>query len=248
MKTVFINGSPKKSFSASSYFLGIQRFFTGGIAVKEKLRGKADYERILGELKDADNAVFCLPLYIDGVPSHFLSFMKELESFCRENKVNLNIYAVSNSGFIEGNQSRPMFRVFENFCARSGNRWCGGVGIGGGVMLNVTRILFVVNIALLLLEIVLSGVQTDNWLPTNELIEFSTSALLLLFLNLGVFIYTLRMGCFIKKGKPAGERFTRILIPSFIFIIIADIFFTIISVFKGGIFKGWFSKKKPSIN
>lgn len=33
--------------------------------------------------------------------------------------------------------------------------------------------------------------------------------------------------------------------PSFVFIIFADIFFTIMSLFQGGIFRGWFAKKKP---
>ena len=36
-----------------------------------------------------------------------------------------------------------------------------------------------------------------------------------------------------------------ILIPSFVFILFADIFFTILSVFQGGFFRGWFSRFKP---
>jgi hypothetical protein len=35
------------------------------------------------------------------------------------------------------------------------------------------------------------------------------------------------------------------MVPSFVFIIFADIFFTIMSLFQGGIFRGWFAKKKP---
>lgn len=87
-------------------------------------------------LRDADNVVFCLPLYIDGVPSHVLGFMREMERFCRDNGLSLHVYAISNGGFIEGNQSRPLMRVLESFCARSGRRWGGGIGIGGGVALD----------------------------------------------------------------------------------------------------------------
>ena len=47
MKTVFINCSPKKRFCASSYFLFLQRLFTGGEKVNEKLRTPADHGRIL---------------------------------------------------------------------------------------------------------------------------------------------------------------------------------------------------------
>jgi len=35
-------------------------------------------------------------------------------------------------------------------------------------------------------------------------------------------------------------------VPSFVFIIYADIFFTIMSLFQGGIFRGWLAKKEPT--
>lgn len=243
MKTVLINGSPKKRFSASAYFLSVQRFFLRGKTVTEHLRNKGDHARVLQALSDADNVIFCLPLYVDGVPSHVLRFMQELELHCRENSQKLNVYVVSNNGFIEGCQSRPMFRVFENFCARSGLSWGGGVGIGGGVMLNVLRILFFVQLAVLLLSIAVSGLQYSNWLPVDALWSALANTLWILFFNLGVLVYTFLQGLAVSKGKPAGERFTRILLPSFLFIPIADIFFFLISLLKGGVFRGWFSRK-----
>ena len=75
MKTVFINGSPKKKLSVSSYLLGIVRILTRGEVVKEQVRNPKDYERILSSIENADNVVFGLPLYVDGVPSHMLAFM-----------------------------------------------------------------------------------------------------------------------------------------------------------------------------
>ena len=243
MKTVFINCSPKKRFCASSYFLGLQRLFVKGTKVTERLRNRNDHERILNELSDADAVVFCLPLYVDSVPSHVLPFLKEMEHFCKENGISLNLYSISNNGFIEGNQSEALLQVFQNFCARSNLNWCGGIGIGGGVMLNVTRILFVVQIAVFLLNMLLSGVQTGNFFSTELLTDFGFDFLVLLFLNLGVLFYILTMGIAINKGSFYGKRYTRILIPSFVFIIFTDIFFTIISILKGGIFRGWLSAK-----
>ena len=84
MKMVFINGSPKKKFSASAYFLGVQKFFVVGEKVSVNLRSKADYDSILDTLKDADAVVFCLPLYVDCVPSHVLSFLKVMEKCCQK--------------------------------------------------------------------------------------------------------------------------------------------------------------------
>ena len=110
-------------------------------------------------------------------------------------------------------------------------------------MLNVMRIMIFVELGILLLNILISGVQLGNWLPMNVLSEFASEILWILFLNAGVIWYSLRMGNALNKGRVCGKKYTRILIPSFLFVIAANIFFTIISVFKGGIFRGWLSKK-----
>ena len=245
MKTVFINCSPKKRFCASSYFLFLQRLFVGGEKVTEKLRTPADHDRILEQLRGAQAVVFGVPLYVDGIPSHVLRFMEKMEAFCRENSLHLSIYCISNNGFIEGKQNEPLMRIFENFCVRAGLTWGGGVGIGGGVMLNVTRILFVVQLGILLLNIVLSAADTGSFFPKDAWIGFGENAALLLFFNLGVLFYLIRMSFFLRKGTCAGRKYTRILLPSFVFILFADIFFLIVSVFEGGLFRGWLAKKMP---
>lgn len=236
MKTVFINGSPKKKLSVSSYLLGIVRLLVRGEVVTEQVRNAKDHERILNSIKDADTVVFGLPLYVDGVPSHMLTFMKEMEKFCVENDIHLNVYVLSNGGFIEGCQNRALMQVFENFCKRCHFEWCGGVGIGGGVMLNVMRIMFFVYLGLFVLNTVTSGL-------TASLPIFAEQLLVVLFFSLGAFFYCFRMGIAVNKGTACGVKYTRILLPSFLFILAADIFFIIISVFQGGIFRGWLSRK-----
>jgi hypothetical protein len=245
MKTVFINCSPKRKFCASAYFLFLQKLFTVGQKVTEKLRTPADHARILEQLKDAQAVVFCLPLYVDGVPSHVLRFMEEMERSCRENGLDLSVYCIANNGFIEGKQNEPLMQNFEHFCSGAGLTWGGGVGIGGGVMLNVTRILFAVDIALLVLNTVLSIINMGNVFSKEAWLSFAENAALLIFFNSGVFFFLARMGHHINKRSFAGKKYTRIMVPSFIFIIFADIFFVIISVLEGGIFRGWLAKKKP---
>ncbi|MBO4885392.1 MAG: hypothetical protein J5602_08775 [Clostridia bacterium] len=244
MKTVFINCSPKKRFCASAYFLSLQRLFTGGKKVTEKLRTPADHARILEQLRDAQAVVFSLPLYVDGVPSHVLRFLEEMEAFCKRNDLHLSLYCIANNGFIEGRQNEPLMQIFENFSSRAGLNWGGGVGIGGGVMLNVTRILFVVDIALLLVNTMLSAANTGNFFPRDAWISFGENAALLLYFNLGVLFYLARMGFSIRRRAFAGKKYTRILIPSFVFILFADIFFVLISLFEGGLFRGWLAKKE----
>ena len=237
MKTVFINGSPKKKLSVSSYILGIVRLLVRGEVVSEQVRNVGDHERVLEKLKDADVVVFGMPLYVDGVPSHMLTFMKAMEKFCIDNDIHLKVYAVSNGGFIEGCQNKPLMQVVENFCKRCDFQWCGGVGIGGGVMLNVMRIMLCVYAGLFVLNTVTSGL-------TASVPIFAEQLVVVLFFSLGAFFYCLRMGIAVNKGATCGVKFTRILLPSFLFILAADIFFVIISIFQGGIFKGWLSKKE----
>ena len=244
MKTVLINCSPKKRFCASSYFLSLQRLFVRGEKVCEKLRAPSDHARILEQIRDADAVVFCLPLYVDGVPSHVLRFMERMEAYCRERDLHPRVYCVANNGFIEGRQNEPLMQVFEHFCARAGLTWGGGTGIGGGVMLNVTRILFAVDIGLLLLNTALSAVNTGSFFPRDAWISFGENAALLLFFNLGVLFCLARMGRCIGRGAFSGKKYTRILIPSFVFILFADIFFVIVSLFEGGLFRGWLAKKE----
>ena len=244
MKTVFVNCSPKKRFCASAYFISLQRLFVRGQKVTERLRTPADHARVLEQLQDAQAVVFCLPLYVDGVPSHVLGFLQKMEAYCKEGNLHLNVYCIANNGFIEGRQNEPLMQVFENFCTRAGLAWGGGVGIGGGVMLNVTRIMFIVEIGLLLLNTVLSGLNTGNWLPLDAWVSFGQNAALLLFFNLGVLFYLAQMGGAIHHESHFGKKYTRILIPSFVFIVFADIFFVIISLFEGGLFRGWLAKKE----
>ena len=236
MKTIFINGSPKKKLSVSSYLLGIVRLWVRGEVVSEQVRNAGDHERVLESIKDADTVVFGMPLYVDGVPSHMLAFMKAMEKFCIDNDIHLKVYIVSNGGFIEGCQNKPLMQVLENFCKRCSFQWCGGVGIGGGVMLNVMRIMFFVYAGLFVLNTVTSGF-------TAALPIFAEQLIVVLFFSLGAFFYCLRMGSAVNKGTTCGVKFTRILLPSFLFILAADIFFVIISIFQGGIFKGWLSRK-----
>ena len=245
MKTLFINGSPKKRFCASSYFLFLQRLFVGGDKVTEHLRTRGDYQRILDQMPGADAVVFGAPLYVDGIPSHVMGFMEEMERSCREKGLHPRVYAIANNGFIEGKQNEPLMQLMENFCRRAGLTWGGGVGIGGGVMLNVTRILYFVQVGMLILNLLFNGISTGDFLPVGPLQSFLKNVLWLLYLNLGVLFYLIRMGRAVRKREEAGKRYTRILVPSFTFILFADVFFIILSFLEGGMFRGWLAKKVP---
>ena len=242
-KTVLINCSPKRKLSVSGFLMRCAGVLIRGKKEYLHLRTPADHQPILQALKDAGKVVFVTPLYVDGVPSHMLPFMREMEDFCRGNGLRLKVYVIANNGFIEGKQNEPLMQVMENFCARSGLEWCGGIGIGGGVMLNVERIMITVLFGLMLLNVLLNTVQGGNVL--DPVCSFGKSLLGLLILACGIIAFGIRLAVHINKGTDAGKKYTRIMLPSFVFIVFADVFFIIVSVLQGGIFRGWFSRFKP---
>ena len=243
MNTVFINCSPKKKLSVSGFIGKCAGFPVRGKKEYLQPRTPADRAAVLEALKDADTVVFVTPLYVDGLPSHILPLLKEMEASCRENMLHPKVYAIANNGFIEGRQNEPLMRVLENFCTRAGLEWRGGIGIGGGVMLNAERLVMTVMFFIMLLNIVLQAVRGGNLLEPVR--SFGTSLLQLLVLCCGILTYTVRLAVHINRGTDAGKRYTRIMLPSFVFILFADLFFIILSVFQGGIFRGWFSRFKP---
>lgn len=244
MKIVLIDCSPKKKLSASGFIAGFTSLFVMGEKKKEKLRTKADWSRVLDAVADADNVVFSMPLYVDGVPSHILPFLKEMELRCRENSPDMNVYVIANNGFIEGKQNEPLMQTMEHFCERSGIRWGGGLGIGGGVMMNVMRIMLLVYLALAVFRFVADGIQ-GSW-QAGPWIVFGKQAAVILLLCCGIIAFDIWLACRINQRKEYGKHYTRIMLPSFVFILCADLFFIILSVIQGGIFRGWFSRKKPT--
>ena len=244
MKTLFIDCSPKKRLSASGFIATMTGIFVFGKKKKLKLRTRADHENILNEIRDADNVVFAMPLHVDGVPSHVLPFLKEMEEFCKDNDIKINVYVIANNGFIEGKQNEPLMQIMENFCIRSNITWCGGLGIGGGVMMNVMRIMIVVVFALTVLNLITTAINQGVF-DTGVAVGFAKDVAEILVLGCGIIIFDIWLATCINKRKGFGKHYTRIMLPSFLFILAADIFFTIISLFKGGVFRGWFSRKKP---
>ena len=242
-KTVLINCSPKRKLSVSGFLMK-----SAGVLIRGKkeylhLRTPADRQAILQALKDAGKVVFVTPLYVDSVPSHMIPFLREMEDYCRENGLRLKVYVIANNGFIEGKQNEPLMQVMENFCARSGLEWCGGIGIGGGVMLNVERIMITVMLGVMLLRVFFCAVQGGDVL--DPVLSFGKSLLGLVVLACGIIAFGVRLAVHVNRGTDAGKKYTRIMLPSFVFIIFADLFFIIISLLEGGIFRGWFSGFKP---
>ena len=131
----FINGSPRKQNSGSSYFISeLTKLFNNNVKTKEYFISDLMKDKtLLEEIISYDKIVFVCPLYIDCLHSSMLDFMYIFEDFIKEKaNVKLDMYGLVNCGFLEGTQNELILNIMKNYCKRLNFNWRFGLGIGGG--------------------------------------------------------------------------------------------------------------------
>ncbi len=233
MRALILNGSPKRKSSASKLLgriLGLQ--LTGVDVSHASLRAESEYPKILQQLREIDLLVIAAPLYVDGIPSHLLVFLQQAERFCRQNGCRFTLYAVSNNGFIEGSHNRTHLKMYECWCRRAGVTWGGGLGVGGGEMFHCLAVyyplVFAALIAVNLVKYALgSPAAPSDWLPLAENIGIYA------LFNCGVFYSVARLATGMRKLQKMKNRYTRVMIPAFLFIPMADLFMALSALCNG---------------
>jgi hypothetical protein len=143
-------------------------------------------------------------------------------------------YVISNSGFIEGHQNQTHLQQYQCWCERAGIVWGGGLGIGGGVMLYVIfYTIFLLSIAQLIIGIGINLVSGKPAVNSAPLVSFVRDVGIWLFLCSGMLFCELRMALAIKKKRRMKNLYTRVMIPSFLFLVFADIYMAAIALLHG---------------
>lgn len=137
MRIALINGSPKTNKSSSGILLtDLKKCILDHVSVKTELkeiclRESTVSTKVLEEMKDAEVWVIACPLYVDGIPAHFLSCLIQLQE-CGWQNHKTYVYGIVNCGFYEGIQAEYALDIMRNWCIKTGLNWCGGLGVGGG--------------------------------------------------------------------------------------------------------------------
>jgi multimeric flavodoxin WrbA len=128
-----INASPKKAESASGALLNdLKSAFASEHNVKEFTLNKSSIsETEIKELQEFSTWVFAFPLFVDGIPSHLLSCLCQIEEKMSAGETT-QVYIIVNCGFFEGQQTRNALAIMENWCIKAGLAWGMGIGFGGG--------------------------------------------------------------------------------------------------------------------
>jgi len=235
MNILVINGSPKKKGGASVFFSKILSVMLFPYKVIFKAVGlSANYGDIFASLQNTDVVIISVPLYVDSIPSHFIYFLKQMEEYCVNNKCNFMLYVISNAGFIEGRTNQAHLEQYKCWCQRANITWGGGLGIGGAVMLHmVSYVIFLWSIIQLAIGVIINIVNGNPAINNGMLAGFSQSMLFWLFYNSGLFFCTFILARAIKKKKTIKNWYTRAMVPSFLFLIFADIFMVLGALFHG---------------
>lgn len=143
MKITLINGSPKIKGTSSGCLLEELKTLIecdGNIIAEYYLRKPQFDTKEMEQLADCNVLVFAFPLYVDGIPSHLLNCLIQLETFFSAIKEkNITVYSLVNCGFYEGHQNALAIEMMENWCAKAGLKWGQGIGIGAGGMLPAVK-------------------------------------------------------------------------------------------------------------
>jgi len=248
MNVMIINGSPKKKGGASAFFAKVLRCMLFPHKVTTKSLGiSKDYREIFDNLQNTDAVVISVPLYVDSIPAHVIRFLKQMEQYCKDNKCKFMLYVISNAGFVGGHHNQALLEQYECWCERTGITWGGGLGIGGGVMLNVLYKITLIWSGIQFTIGVISNIVYGNPFINKALLsDFAHSMILMLFFYSGMLFFEFILAWAIKNKRSIKNKYTRVMLPSFIFIVVANIFMALTGLMHGKLVFSLFKKMKYS--
>ena len=92
-----------------------------------------DLSGLVKKLEDAPAVVFCIPLYVDGLPSQVIRMM---ETFRKEYKGGRKkIYVLANMGLYESSQLVNLFSAVTQWSREMDFEYCGGLGASAGELI-----------------------------------------------------------------------------------------------------------------
>ena len=126
---MLVNGSPRAPRSNSKRYA---KSFQEQVKVASKYFNisKINHKDIITEFHNVTDVVFVFPLYVDGIPSTLLEFLKSLES--NEITAKPTISVLINCGFLEYRQNDIAIEMIRLFCKQNSYNFGSILSIGGG--------------------------------------------------------------------------------------------------------------------
>ncbi len=128
-KIMLLNGSPRASRSNSKRYAELFASLCPMATDYYQLSG-SDHRSLIDAMSHYSDVVLIFPLYVDGLPTSLLQFLKTLEAQPPENKPVLSV--LINCGFLEYEQNDVAVRMVQLFCRQNGYEFGSVLRIGSG--------------------------------------------------------------------------------------------------------------------
>lgn len=141
-KLLILNGSTRRkktsySFGRTMKILAEQSGNTAEIIhIYDFFDGKSDIATAVEKISESDAIALVAPLYVDTLPYPNIWFFEQLYAKHKEKLAGKRFFAVGQCGFPDVTRLEPMLNTCRLFANASGMTWIGGLGYGGGAMLD----------------------------------------------------------------------------------------------------------------
>lgn len=138
-------GSPR-GFKSTSNSLGaylLSKLEKGGYTtnkyhIQPALHKSTQETSMLEAVADCDLLILAFPLYIDCLPAPMILALEKIAQQRKTAKITKpqHVLAIVNNGFPEASQNATAIAICHQFADETGLIWAGGLGLGGGVIIN----------------------------------------------------------------------------------------------------------------
>lgn len=143
-KLILINGSPRKKGTSFSFCRTLAQLAEDYGYDAEILHGidffdgRESMEQLMAKLESAEVIGLSLPLYVDTLPYPAIWLLEQLEE--RANLKGKGFFALSQCGFPDYTLLEPSLTTCRLFAETAGMNWLGGLGYGGGAILDGAKL------------------------------------------------------------------------------------------------------------
>lgn len=133
-RTVLLNGSMRnKDGNSAKLAKQLAKRLEKEVEFVDLKDWMKDMPGLVKKLEAAPAIVFCIPLYVDGLPSQVIRLMEKFEKEYRGDKKK--IYVLANMGLYESSQLVNLFSAVTQWSRKMGFDYCGGLGVSAGELL-----------------------------------------------------------------------------------------------------------------
>lgn len=141
-KVLLLNGSPRKKGTSYSFARTLKTLAedmgntTEVIHIIDYIEGEKSLENLRQLLQDSHIIVLSSPLYVDCLPYPVVNFFEKLCSGYKEEIKGKSFFAIAQCAFPYSHLLNTLLGSCRGFAEEAGMKYMGGLGYGGGVMIN----------------------------------------------------------------------------------------------------------------